>query len=66
MDQSLMGFVLWSKRSNHAKRQTYHIIPDGQLNEFKTDKGIVSDWAVSGDAPEWIVAQARDLESTQC
>jgi len=35
------------------------IIPDGQTNEFKTKAGVVSDWAVSGDAPEWIVAQAR-------
>ena len=35
------------------------VIPDGQTNTFQTEKGIVSDWAVSADAPEWIVAQAR-------
>ena len=35
------------------------LIPDGQTNTFVTDKGTVSDWAVSSDAPEWIVAQAR-------
>jgi hypothetical protein len=35
------------------------LIPDGQTNTFKTDKGTVSDWAVSEDCPEWIVAQAR-------
>jgi hypothetical protein len=44
---------------NHASSDAAHIIPDGQINEFKTEKWLVSDWAVSADAPEWIVAQAR-------
>jgi len=35
------------------------VIPDGQTNQFVTKAGTVSDWAISGDAPEWIVAQAR-------
>ena len=61
MDQSLSGIrpVEQEETITHKTSDISHIIPDGQLNEFKTDKGIVSDWAVSGDAPEWIVAQAR-------
>ena len=34
-------------------------VPDGQINAFQTSKGMVADWAISGDAPEWMVAQAR-------
>ena len=44
---------------NFQNMKMDNVIPDGQTNTFQTEKGVVSDWAVSADAPEWIVAQAR-------